>query len=226
MLAAGKATGAGGSRGAGIVNFIASGSGSGTTVTHPATVLAGDILLVGLHQYADTNGGGPTIPSGWTRIGFAAAAPWNASPAYRVMTALYYKLATGSEGSSTAGFAFLAEAGGPSSHTIGMYRPTFSTASVTVADVAQNASTATETITSGSATGYKGVISCFSWGTYAPSSFCTMSPSPTVNVQVAGSNGGQLIATAFNQTLATNATVTVGVGSFGVACVSAYLSLS
>jgi hypothetical protein len=225
MLTAGKAMAAGGAGGPGEVDFVASGSGSGTTVTYPSTVLAGDILLVSIHTYANTLATGPATPSGWTQIGFAAATPWYSSPAYRVMGALYYKVATGSEGASTAGFTFSADAGG-TTYIVGMYRPTFSTASVTVGDLNQTSSTAAETITSGSATGYKGVISCFAWSTYAPPSFCTMSPTATLDVQVYSASGGQLLGVAFDQNAAVNATVTQGTGNFGVACVSCYLSLS
>ena len=218
--------GAGGIKPPTAVNFVASGSGTGTTVTYPATVVAGDVLLVSIYTYANGSATGPATPSGWTQIGFAAAAPWNGSPAYRVMGALYYKIATGSEGASTAGFTFSADLGG-GGYAVGMYRPTFSTASVTVGDVYTSNSNAAKTITSGSATGYKGVVSCFAWATSQSSVFCSMSPTATLNRQVvSGNNTGQLLGVAFGSGAAANATVTQGTGSFGYAVVSCYLSLS
>jgi len=226
MLTTGKAMGAGGAGGAGKVNFVASGTGLGSTVPFPSTVLAGDILLVSIATYADMSGAAPAVPSGWTRLGFAAAAIW--SNPYRVMSALYYRVANGSEGASASGFTFASDGGGGPIYNVGMYRPTFSTASVTVGDLNQTNSTANETITSGSATGYKGVISCLSWSTaLSASPYCSMSPTPTLNSQNAsGNNVGQLLGVAFNQNAAANATVTMGTGSFGMASVSCYLSLS
>jgi hypothetical protein len=226
MLTTGKAMGAGGARPAATtIALAASANGGGSTVTYPTTVLAGDILVVGIYTYADTSGGVPATPSGWTQIGYAAAAPWAPSPPYRVMAALYYRVATGTEGSSTSGFTFAADAGGTNS-AVAVYRPSFSTASASLGDVVATNSTAAEVISSGSATaGYKGVISCLAWSTYSPSPFCTSSPSPDLNVQISGGSGGQLIGKSFGSSSAVDVTVTLGTGSFGSARVSAYIRL-
>lgn len=225
-LSATKNMGAGGAS-SNRINFIASNQGSGTTVTYPTTILSGDIIIVGLYTYADTTGSAPATPSGFTRIGFAAAAPWNASPAYRVMSALYYKKSFGSDGATQSGFNFAADSGGGPTWVCAVYRPTFNAPLLATGDINQSNSTATEIITSSAANAsFKSTIAMFAWATYAPSVFCSMSPTPSTNVQIAGANGGNLLAVGFNQSAAVDATVTQGSGSFGVAHVSAYLALA
>jgi hypothetical protein len=208
------------------IDFVASAIAAGSTVTYPSTVLSGDILIVGAYTYADTTGVAPNTPSGWTKIGNGSAAPWFASPAYRISGALYYRVADGTEGASTSGFNF--PNGGGGAYAVGMYRPSFATSSASLGDVVVSTSTSQEVISSGSATaGYKGVISCLAWSTYDPSTFCTSSPTADLDAQRDNTgNDGQLIGKSFGSGSATDVTVTIGTqGPFGSVRVSAYIRL-
>jgi hypothetical protein len=226
MFTTGKLMGAGGARG-NRVDFVASAKSSSSSnaisVAYPTTVLAGDVLLVCISDTSTSGTTPPSTPSGWTLVGFSAGNPWQASPQRRQAGALFYKIAGASEGSTTPTFSFNGYNSGVGQISLGMYRPSFSTVSVTVGDTYTSVSNVDKTITSGSATGYKGVVSCFAWTTYAPNTYCSMSPAATLDSRMTVDGGGQLLGVAFG---ATNVTVTVGSGNLGYGIISCYLSLS
>lgn len=230
MLTTGKAMGAGGARG-NRVDFVASAKSSSSSntmsVAYPTTVLAGDVLLVCISDTSTSGTTPPSTPSGWTLVGFSAGNPWQASPQRRQAGALFYKIAGASEGANTPTFSFSGYTPGATGQiSLGMYRPSFSTVSVTVGDTYTSVSNVNKTITSGSATGYKGVVSCFAWTTYAPNTYCSMSPAATLDSRMTVDGGGQLLGVAFGAGGATNVTVTVGSGNLGYGIISCYLSLS
>lgn len=77
------------------MSFFGSNTSSGSSVSFPASILAGDIII-----YADNASSYPSAPSAVTPSGFTNIVNESAAP-YRAMVS--YKLATGSESGSSTG---------------------------------------------------------------------------------------------------------------------------
>lgn len=216
-----KIQGAGGAGGGMTLDFVAQSYGnypsSSTSVVFGATPQANDILLVYIGDWAETTGISYT-PSGWTRIALQSAPPWYSSPAYRTLGALYYKVASGSEGTSVSGFYFGNNGVGTSPQfATQIYRPSASFSTATVVGAASGTPLANGTISSGSATGHLAILPVYAQTVghgVDLTNYTTASPTATTDQQVPrlSYTNLQLMTWAMSAGEETNISLTAGQG--------------
>lgn len=222
MLTTGKAMGAGGAGGAAqTISFVASSQSASTTLTLPQAPLANDIIVVSVHDYGlSPTSASTSLPSGFTAI-TTAKVVWNAS--YAGVVTIGYKKATGSEGTSLAGFS--TGAVGDIVACGAIYRPSFSASTVAVADIETLTNSGTMTINSGSSS--NSVIAIIGFTSVIPSSVPTPTPATDFSQQTASGNTGPYFSCKkFDKGSAANISVSVPSGGLGTCYAHAYLSLS
>jgi hypothetical protein len=176
--------------------------------------------VVSVHDFAlSPTSASTALPSGFTSI-TTSKIIWN--PSIAGVVTIGYKKATGSEGATLSGFS--TGAGGAIVSCGAIYRPSFSVATVTVADVETLTGAGTMTINSGSSS--NATIAIMGFTSVIPSSV----PSPTsadFSQTTANSLTGPYFACKkFDKGSSANVSVSVPSGGIGTCYAHAYLSLS